>query len=245
MPKHGTIGYKHGPREIRRDEEYLEGYFSDHLNTVQFFDDFVDDTLETAKWAAAVEADGTNPSTIAITEANYGTVVITLGAVANDFGNLASAKQVNSSAAGRLDVRLKVAGTPNNIFVGLSDAKTESNGNIVTNATTPTIVPDDAVGFAYDTANSGAVWWVVNANNTTDRSQALTAAPSSSFQKLSITWNNGGDVKFFIDDVEVAGYLDALRASQSLCLLIASTNVAGTVTPAITVDYVRVVQERA
>lgn len=240
-----TAGVKRGPFQQNRDIALTK--YADVNDTARFvfFEDFVTDTLSTDWWTVTLEADATNKSTCAITEAAYGTAVATLGPVANDFANLASAKQFSSSAPGRFDVRVKVSGAPDNLVIGLSDAKTESNGNLCTNVTSPAIVPDDFVGFIYEKANGGSVWYIGCANNTTDRATALTAAPSSSFQLLSVEWDSAGNATFSIDGVEVGSLSLALRASQTLCLIIAATNIAGTITPSITVDYARVSQERS
>jgi hypothetical protein len=232
---HGIRGVDHAPRKQRVPLQFQESAFVDDVNVFKFFDDFADDTLATDQW------------TVAITEASMGTVLFTLGSTANDFGNLASAIQFSTSAPGRLDVRLRVttgADAIDNLCVGLSDAKTESNGNLCTNAVTPAIVPDDALLFIYELANGGDLWYVGSANNTTDTATATTLTVGSTYQKLSICWNEDLSADYYINDILVGHIDNAYRTGRTLCAIVASTHVGGTGDPIITVDYVRVVQER-
>jgi hypothetical protein len=225
----------------------LNGGFIDPTNRLSIFDDFLVDTLATDWWLSTVEADATDQTTIAISEAAGGTVLMSLGSTANDFGNLASAKVFSTSKAGRVDFRLKVttgAGAIDNLVVGLTDAKTESNGNLITNFSTPTIVPDDALLLG----SNGTNWYMASANNTVDTATLLSAvaAPSATYQKLSIEWNPITlQADYYVDDVHVGSIANAFRTGQILGVIIAATHVGGTGDPIITVDYVHINQERA
>lgn len=244
---HGTRGANHDPRKIWVRQAMQGQAFVDDFNQFGFDDDFGVDTLKGGFWASAVEADETDQSTIVIVEAPYGTVALSLGSTANDFANLASPIQFSTSAPGRMDIRLKVttgANALDNLVVGLTDAKTESDGNLCTNVTTPAIVPDDFMGFIYELANGGDLWYYGTANNTVDTARATTLTIGTSYQKLSIKWNSDLSVDFAINDVWLGTLTSAYRTGVTLCAIIAATHVGGTGDPVLTVDRIRVVQER-
>lgn len=244
---HGTRGANHDPRKLHVRQEMQHEAYVDTFGQVIFPDDFTEDTLSTDRWTSTVEADGADQTTIAIVEAAYGTVALSLGSTAADFGNLASAIQFPTSAPGRLDVRVKVstgAAAIDNLVIGLTDAKTESNGNLCTNAVTPAIVPDDALLWIYELANGGDLWYYGTANNTVDTAVATTLTVGSTYQKLSIKWNADLSVDFLINDIWKGTLLNAYRTGVVLCFIVASTHVGGTGDPIITVDRVQVIQER-
>jgi hypothetical protein len=241
-----TLGIGHEARTLDAPLKLVESGYIDDLNRVTFKDDFGGDTLNTNDWLVTVEADGTDQSAVAIAEAAGGTVAMSLGSTANDFANLAGAKIFSTSENGRLDCRVKVTDGANaidNLFIGLSDAKTESNGNLITDFSTPTVVPDDCIGFA----SNGTNWYACTANNTVDTAFSLSGladAPSTTYQKLSIVWKTDLSVDFYVDNVLVKTLENAYRAGQVLCPIIAATHVGGTGDPVITVDYIFVTQER-
>lgn len=244
-------GFTRGLTSERRGQvhqyESVPGAYILNLNNVAFFDDFLTDTLPTDWYAAATEADGTDQTAVAITEAASGTITISLGSAANDFGVLASPIVYQSGKSGRLDVRVKVTDGANaldSIFIGLSDAKTESNGVVVSNAATPTIVATDAIGFAYDLANGGDAWYGVAAKNGTDTSVELGVAPTAEYQTLRMEWSGNGYVVFYVDGVVQGTLSDAYDNDHNLCILIAASHVGGTGDPVLTVDFVSFVQER-
>lgn len=245
---HGTRGANHDPRKLWVRQEMQNNALVDDFDQFTFDKDFAEDTLLTNDWTVTVEADVTSPTTIAIVEQAFGGVAISLGAVAADFGNLASALQFSTSTPGRFDARVKVttgAAAIDNLVIGLTDAKTESNGDLCTDVTTPVIVPSDFIGFIYELANGGDLWWVGTANNTTDTAVATTLTVGSTYQKLSFIWNEDLSVDFYINDVLVYHMASAYRTGQTLCAIVASTHIGGTGSPVITVDRIRVVQERA
>lgn len=247
LPEGLTFGGSNAP--YTWDRPFVVGRYGyiDPLKRITFLDDFLGDTLSTDNWLVTREADGTDQTTVAITEAAGGTVLLSLGSTANDFGNLASGLTFSTSAPGRMDVRVKVttgADAIDNLVIGLTDAKTESNGNLCTNVVTPAIVPDDALLWIYELANGGDFWYYGTANNTTDRATATTLTVGSTYQKLSIVWKADLSVDFYINDVQRGRLTSAYRTGQVLCPIIASTHVGGTGDPIITVDYVHVSQER-
>jgi len=243
-----TYGLNHSPKSL--DERLVigdQGYI-DPLKRITFFEDFLGDTLNTDLWASAVEADGTDQSAIALAEAHGGTVTLSLGSTANDFANLASGISFSTTYPGRLDVLLKVTGAANavdNLVVGMTDAKTESGGDLCTNVVTPAIVPTDFMGWIYELANGGAFWYYGTANNGTDAATVTTSTVSTSYQKLSVAWNADLSVDFYINDVLIGSRLNAYRTGVALCPIIAAVHIGGTGDPVITVDYVHISQERA
>lgn len=245
--QHGIRGASHKPRKLRVRQEMQGQSFVDNFGQFGLDDDFDFDTLSTDRWTVTREADVTDQTTVAISEAAMGTVLFSLGSTANDFGNLASAIVFSTSAPGRMDARVKVttgADAVDNLVIGLTDAKTESNGNLCTNVVTPAIVPDDFMGFIYELANGGDLWYYGTANNTTDRATATTLTVGSTYQKLTVKWNADLSVDFAINDVWLGTLTNAYRTGVTLCFIVASTHVGGTGDPVITVDRVRVIQER-
>lgn len=244
MGREGYYGTQRGLKTRHDPIEFAEGAYLLPQANVSLFDDFIDDTLETSAWAVTVEADGTDQSTCTIVEATAGTLVLELGATANDFANCAGAIVWNTSQPGIFEARVKIDSAVDNLFIGLSDAKTESNGNLGTNLTTPALVPTDGLLFGFEQANGGDLWYLCSANNGTDTATATAIAPSTSYQTLRVEWDANRTATFYIDGAEVGAITSALKADVDLCPIVASTHVSGTGDPTVTVDYVFVTQTR-
>ena len=110
---------------------------TDLVSGIPFLDDFQGDAQNGDVWTNTVEADATAQSTIAL-EANQhgGNIKFTVGAVANDFANLATALNFHTASGRSMDLLVTIRGDNlDNWGVGFSDAQTETNGVIASNAT--------------------------------------------------------------------------------------------------------------
>lgn len=203
-------------------------------------DDFGGAALDTFKWNKGVEADGTAQSTVDTSAADGGTLVISTGAVANDFGLIATDLVFVSGRYLEAVLRYKVSGSPDSFAFGFSDAITESNGLIVSDTgATPVAAPTDGAMFAFESANGSGNLCAVVINDDADTVTDLSIAPGTSYQELRIRAFPNGSVEFYVDGVlkhkELPGAIDA---SNALCGIVACSNVAGTITPDITIDWV-------
>lgn len=165
---------------------------------VGYWDDFLGDLLS-AEWQTDLSAS----VTIAVSAAAGGKITFTTTTTDNDKATLALGLHwLVSSGYTFFEARVKsvTAITLRAIEVGLSDAVSETNGLAFSNhSATPTAVADNAAIFGYDTAASMTTWALNTVNATTAASTVITAAPSTSYQRLGLFIDSSGNATFYVD----------------------------------------------
>ena len=187
------------------------------------WDRFTNITLDTTNvWA--VTNDGTADS-IAISEVQGGSCLITTGSVDDDSNKLATAIIYSASkkAVCEWDITISdVSGTA--LFGGFSDAKTEANNSIAIHYASDTLtsVATNACGFAIDpdSATLGASSIVcvgVKANTDgTPVDSGITWADGER-KKLRVETDGDDNAIFYVDGVLVGRVADAVTSATLLC----------------------------
>ncbi len=185
-----------------------------------FKDDFMVDTLSTDAWATSVP--GTSDS-IAISEvAGGGECLITTGTADNDSCMIASPIIFRGTDESICDARITiddVSGTA--LFVGFTDAKSESNGQIALEypADSFTSRASTAVGFVIDADHSTSSIMCASVDGDSDGTPVDSGQDwdDGDEHDLRVALDSSGNATFFIDGSSVAYIASAVTASTLLC----------------------------
>lgn len=223
------FGTLHTYQSLRKS---LMTHSTDYLST---WDDFLGATLST-KWAVAVSASTTASIS---SQAREGKLSLVADATINHFADVALGLHfLVSNGYTFFETRIKntSAITARIIEVGFNDALAPAAGLAFSNHTTPTAVSTNAAIFGY-ASTENALWKLNTVNAGTAAKTVLTAAPSTSYQKLSVIIEPTGTAHFYVDDVSVADVTSAVATSALLTPWIALKTTAGTAAT-IDVDYI-------
>lgn len=184
------------------------------------WDRFTGIALDTTnRWATSVP--GTS-DTIAISEVQGGSALITTGTVDDDSCMLAGAIIYSDTKNAVVEFRVTitdVSGT--GVFVGFSDAKSEANGSLAIHypADSVTYVADNAVGFVIDAdhATSSIMCASVNATAGTTPVDSGTDWADGEVKTLRVELNSDDSAVFYLDGVVVAKIASAIASGTLLC----------------------------
>lgn len=170
-------------------------------------------------WATSVP--GTS-DTIAISETVGGSCLMTTGTADNDSCMLSSAIIYNGTKLVVIEFRLTitdVSGT--GLFVGLSDAKTEANGQIALQypGDTFTSTADDVAGFVIDADHDSSLVMCASSKATTDTTPVSSGITWTDAQtkRLRLIINDSGDAIYVIDGDVVAQIAAAVTTAGLKC----------------------------
>ena len=184
-----------------------------------FADHFTGDTLSTDNWTATIGGSG---DAIAVDAQNGGAVKLTTGSVDNDSCHLGSAIIWSGTKEVSVEWRVKlvdVTGTA--VFVGLSDAVSESNGYLAIGypSDSLTATATDAVGFVIDADHASSSIMCCGVQGGTKETAVDSGIDwgDNETKNLRIVTKDGA-AWFYIDGVGV-GYGDAMvTAATKLCV---------------------------
>lgn len=219
----------------------IDGLYNERA-AVQHFDDFLGDTLNADLYAT----DLATGATIAIEEQQNGAIRFTLDTDDDDHATLAGALNLKANTAGWLEVRLKqvTAATLRAVEVGISDAKSETNGLAFSALATPAAVADDAAVFAYNTDDDTA-WYLASVKGGgTPQATRLDETPSTDWQTLRLEWTAGGAVSFFIDGERVGTHENAVTTTVAMGVWITLKSLSGAA-KSMDVDYIAYAYNRS
>lgn len=223
------FGTKHSYQSLRKA---LMVHSEDYIST---WDDFLGATLST-QWAVAVSASTTASIS---SQAREGKLSLVADATINHFANVGLGLHfLVSNGYTFFETRVKNTSviTARILEFGFSDALTETSGLAFSNHATPTAVADNAAIFGYSSAEN-ALWKVNTVNATVGLTTVLTAAPSTSYQKLGVIIEPTGTAHFFVDDVKVASVTSAVATTALLTPWLTLKTTAGTAAT-VDIDYV-------
>lgn len=211
-------------------------------NRVVFKDDFLGDLLDDA-WGVVADTGGTVLT--GTVGCKYGAATLTTDGTDDDTINLAH--ELNWTAAQGLtfEARLKVdVITTLGLFIGLSDAKTETSPALpITRQTTVSVkTATNAVGFVFDTDSTADVLFGsgVKADVLIADQGASAALVAATYVTLRIEISAAGAASFFVDGVQIgATTANAVTTTTLLCPFIGMAN-RGSAAHVMTLDYVYV-----
>lgn len=218
----------HGYESLRRS---MMTHSSEYISA---FDDFLGATIS-ARWAVAVSAS----TTAAISAAREGKITLAADATINHFANVALGLHFlvsNGYTFFEARVKNQTAITARILEVGFNDALAPAAGLAFSNHTTPTAVSTNAAIFGYSSAEN-ALWKVNTVKAGTAAKTVLTAAPTTTYQKLGVIIDSVGTAYFFVDGVKVATVTNAVATTSLLTPWIALKTTAGTAAN-FDVDYI-------
>jgi len=141
---------------------------------VHFSDHFTDDTLSTDKWTATVP--GTSDA-VALAAVSGGVCRLTTGTVDNDSCMLGGAVIWAGNKNAVMEARVKITDVSGcGVFVGFSDAVSESNNKIAIHYNGDSLTTDatDAVGFVIDADHASSSLMCCGVAADTDATAATT-----------------------------------------------------------------------
>lgn len=183
------------------------------------WDRFTGITLDTTnRWATSVPGSG---DTIAISEVQGGSVLITTGSGDNDSCMLASAIIYSGNKLAIVEWRITITDVSKiGLFVGLSDVKSHGNTSIAIHypGDVLTTVATDAVGFVIDADHATSSIMCCGVKNNTDETSVDSGTDWADGEtKVLRIELNGDEATFYLDGIAV-GYLDdAVTAATLLC----------------------------
>jgi hypothetical protein len=185
-------------------------------------DDFTGVTLDSNKWATSVP--GTMDS-IAISEVAGGECLITVGSADNDSAMLSTAIIWNGTIEAKAEARVlitDVSGT--GVFVGFSDAKSESNNSIAIHYAGDSLTTEasTAVGFVIDADHATSSIMLASVDGDSDGTPVDTGVDweDTEVRDLRVELDASGNATFYIDGTS-AGYIaSAVTAGTLLCFTV-------------------------
>ena len=173
----------------------------------------------TNRWAVSVP--GTS-DTIAISEVQGGSVLITTGTGDDDSCMLAGAIIYSGDKAAVMEFRITITDVSGcGVFVGFSDAKSESNTSIAIEypADSLTTVADDAAGFVIYADHATSSIMCASTAATVDTTPIDTGVDwaDGETRTLRVILDTDGSATFVIDGDVVAKIADSITASTLLC----------------------------
>ncbi|MDA1188803.1 MAG: hypothetical protein O2854_03890 [Chloroflexi bacterium] len=173
----------------------------------------------TNRWAVSVP--GTS-DTIAISEVQGGSALITTGTVDNDSCMLASAIIYSGDKNAVVEFRITitdVSGT--GLFVGLSDAKSESNNSVAIHypGNSLTTVATDAAGFVIDADHESSSIMCASVDTGVDTTPVDTGVDwaDGETKTLRIIVDTDGAATFVLDGDVVAKIASSVTPATLLC----------------------------
>ena len=230
----------------------MQGHY-DPSEGFTLYDDFLYSAItDVDLWLPEVEADGTAQSTVAIDAGEHGGVLLgTCGAVANDFALVSSELVFNTTYSMYCETYFTPAASPDCFAFGFSDAQTESNGALVTNATTASgaLVPTDAALFVAESANNSTMKLMAGiakaGTDVVSELNTIYTLTNSTAVKLGIEINADRRVKFYVDNALLFETADeAVTTNIAMGVILAMSNVAGTIVPTWSADWISVFNAR-
>jgi hypothetical protein len=197
----------------------VDGYML--LKKRHLSDNFMGDTLDTNKWAVSEPGSG---DSIAISEVEGGSCLFTTGTVDDDSCMLGSAIIFKGSKYAVMEARVKISDVSGTgLFVGFSDAKSESNNSIAIHYPLDSLTADaeNAVGFVIDADHSTSSIMCCGVKAT-----ALDTAVDSGIDWADDEVRNlrvelsSDEARFYIDGVAVGFIDDAVTSTTLLCATI-------------------------
>ena len=184
------------------------------------YDRFTGIALDTTnRWAVSVPG---TADTIAISEVQGGSALITTGTADDDSCMLASAIIYSGSKLAVVEFRITitdVSGT--GLFVGFSDAKSESNNSIALHypADSLTSVADDAAGFVIDADHATSSIMCASSAATVDTTPVDTGVDwaDGETKTLRVAIDTDGAAVFILDGAVVAKIASSVTAATLLC----------------------------
>ncbi len=234
----GWINFRGGRRQAR-----LTGWALDHTNYVEWFDDFLGDTINLDMWTTAAD---TGCTAAAVNVQAGGVARMVTDTTDNDrvdMGGplifLPSNGAVYAEARIKCDVVTDVA-----MNWGMIDASTEASQTIAfaIATTTWTTTPVDGVAWAYDIDATTDVWRGIGVKANTDTAAVNGVVPvAAAYDTLGIYISTTGAATFYQNRAVVGSVANATTATTALAPYVAVINRAGAAHN-LDVDYVRVVQ---
>ena len=204
-------------REATRTYNVLGPLFEKKRHDYDRFTGIVLDT--TNRWATSVP--GTADS-IAISEVQGGSALITTGTADNDSCMLAGAIIYSDTKLAIVDFRLtitNVSGT--SVFVGFSDAKSESNNSIAIHyaADSLTTVATNAAGFVIDADHATSSIMCASVATDVDTTAVDTTVDwaDGETRTLRVVLNSDASAMFILDGVVRAKIASAITTDTLLC----------------------------
>lgn len=246
----GASSIRIGDREATHPLEFTHDEFRKVLagagahNYVGIFDDFLGDAID-ARW----DEDISTGATIAVNAQAGGAIRFSTDTDEDDHATLALGLHWLVSAGYTFfEARVKSVSaiTLRAIEVGLSDAVSETNGLAFSNhsASGVTDVATNAILFGYDTDASMTTWAANSVNAGTPAATALTAAPSTSWQRLGVLVDSAGNGSFYVDGTLVATHALAVATTAVFTPWISLASQSGAI-KSIDVDYISIYGQRS
>ncbi len=205
---------------------------------VRFFDDFLDDTIDT--FVYDIDTDRT---AWAIATSAAGGAITCAGTTNGDVEKIAGACNWRPSTMGTIvfEARVKLdTSVTQGCFIGLSDDNTTDEVPINLDTGTYTTTATDAVGFVYD-SQEGTNWYIGSVAANVDGTQTATGVVPTAdvYQTLRSVLESNGNARFFIDGKEItvsgAARSACVTSTVYLCPIAAHLN-SGTAS-GLTMDY--------
>ena len=218
------------------------------------FDDFLGDTLSTDEWLSAEGTDSATSAAAILAGGIGGVVRLTTGdagtGVAADAVTLNGALQWQASNGNLVfETRIKHSRITNAYtFVGFTDVATGVEAPVTLSGTTFTTNATDAVGWVFDTAATTDTWRMVGVDTDVDATaQDSSASPvADDYETLRVEVDSSGVAKFFRNGLGVGTAMTgAVTPATDLCPVVYTSNLSGTASYTLDVDYVYVSMDRA
>lgn len=184
------------------------------------FDRFDGIALDTTnRWARTTDGSG---DSIAISETVGGSVLLTHGSSDNDSCMLSSAIIYNDTKEAIVEFRITITNvTGSGVFVGFSDAKSETNGQIALQypANTFTSTATNAVGFVIDADHTSSLVMAASVKAGSDTTPVSTGVTWTDGQTktLRVLLKSDDSAIFILDGTIVASIASAIASGTLMC----------------------------
>ena len=197
------------------------------------FDRFTGITLDTTnRWAASGDNQLAGTSdTIAISEVQGGSCLITTGTVDNDSCYMSSAIIYSAAKRAVVEWRIKIVDVSGvALFVGFTDAKYEANNSLAIHYPddVATYVAANCAGFVIDAdhSTSSIMCASVKVTNTTPVDSGVDWADNET-KTLRVELDTAGKAVFYLGGVAVGAIASAITAATLLCATVQAMTRAG------------------
>jgi hypothetical protein len=218
------------------------------------FDDFLGDTLDTNEWLSAEGTDSSTSAAAILAGGIGGVCQLTSGNAGT--GEAADAITLNGAlqwqaSNGNLvfETRIKMDTITNVMcFVGFTDVATGVEAPVTLSGTTFTSNATDAVGWLYDTGATTDTWRMFGVDTDTDATaQDSGASPvADDYETLRVEVDSSGVAKFYRNGLGVGTAMTgAVTPAVDLCPIVYWSNLSGTTSRLLDVDYIHVSMDRA
>ena len=227
-------------RGVANTTDNIEGNPS--YNKVIFYDDFLDITIDSAKWTATIPA---TADAIEIVAGANGHVELLMGNADNDTVALASQSTYYGNQNAVCEARIRIQDVDKSaLFFGFGDAIAVSNGEMAIDYEGGATLASnfaDAVGFLVDADKDTSSILVVGVKNNTD-----TAVTDSGTDWGDNEWKvlrvelADEDATFYLDGVAIGHILLTQTKTDPLCVVVHGANRETGTGKKIDVDYIKV-----